>query len=156
MFDHSPTTLPGRVAAAWIQCGPPTGIVIISIYLFHSEGMTTRKRTLFQRAVAVARAYGSPWVIAGDFNASPEPIARQWGSTLEEVDAYMIAPSQTTHRPRDATHRTLDFLVCLASAEPWIKAASVDEGFHAHPHRAVRIKLFRHHEELPYHRCQEA
>ena len=140
-FDHSPATLPGRIAAAWIQIGPPSGIVLISIYLFHSEGMTVRNRSLFQRAMAVARAYGSPWIIAGDFNESPEVMLQQWGSTLEETDSYVISPNQSTHRPRGAAHRTIDFLICSSSAEPWVKDVSVDEGFHAHPHRAVRIKL---------------
>ena len=140
-FDHSPAASPGRIAASWIQIGPPTGIVLVSIYLFHSEGMTARNRSLFQRAMAVVRAYGSPWIIAGDFNESPEVILQQWGSTLEKTDSFVIAPNQSTNRPRGGAHRTIDFIICSSSAEPWVKEVSVDEGFHAHPHRAVRIKL---------------
>ena len=42
-FDHSPSSCPGRVAAAWIHAGPKTGIVFISVYLFHTRGRNRQK-----------------------------------------------------------------------------------------------------------------
>ena len=140
-FDHSPPSAPGRVTAAWVHVGPKTGIVVISVYLFHTEELTARNKAIVNRALAIARSYGSPWIIAGDFNTSPEMFLKHWGNMLEAADAYVVAPSDTTHRPRNATHRTLDFAICSASAEPWIDNIFVDEGFHASPHRAVRVKL---------------
>ena len=59
-FDHSPTVALGRVTAAWVNVGPPSGIVVISVYLFHTEGMTARNREVLRSAFAVARNYGSP------------------------------------------------------------------------------------------------
>ena len=140
-FDHSPQLAPGRIAAAWIHVGPKTGLVVISVYLFHTEELSTRNKAIVNRAVAIARSYGSPWIVAGDFNTAPEMFLRHWGKLLEAADAYLVAPSQTTNRPRNAAHRTLDFAICSASAEPWIDDIFVDEGFHVSPHRAVRMKL---------------
>ena len=140
-FDHSPASALGRVAAAWVHAGPRTGMVLVSVYLFHSEGMTERNRSIIKRALAVVRAYGSPWIIAGDFNMSPSVFAQHCGCLLESANAYIMSTKQTTHRPRSATHNTLDFAVCSASVEPWVESISVDEAFQVAPHRAVRLKL---------------
>ena len=71
----------------------------------------------------------------------PSEFAQHWKTLLEHLNAYVVAPKQTTHRPRDATHRTLDFAVCSSTVEPWIESIAVDEGYHAAPHRAVRIRI---------------
>ena len=71
----------------------------------------------------------------------PDMIVQHGGTKLEEIDAYVVSPCQPTHFPKNAAHRTLDFVVCSASAEPWIKEIAVDEGVEAHPHRAMRVKI---------------
>ena len=116
-------------------------MVIVSVYLFHTEGMTARNRSALQSAFAVARNYGSPWVIAGDFNETPAFIMHHWGAFLEEANAYVLAPSEATRQSRTGANRTLDFVVCSDSVEPWIDEIAVDHGFHAEQHRAVRIRL---------------
>ena len=72
-------------------------MVIVSVYLFHTEGMTARNRSVLQNAFAVARNYGSPWVIAKDFNATPAFVMHHWGAYLQNANAYVLAPSQATH-----------------------------------------------------------
>ena len=140
-FDHSPNTCPGCVAAAWVNLGPDTGLVIISVYLFHTEALIARNRGILNHAIAIAKNYGTPWFIAGDFNMPPNVLMTHWGEVLENVDGYIIATQEPTHRPKVGAHRTLDYAICSAAVEPWIESIEVDEGFHAAPHRGVRVKL---------------
>ena len=116
-------------------------MIIISVYLFHTEEMTDRNRDIIKRALALARSCGSPWLIAGDFNMAPSVFAQHCGCLLEPANAYILCPNAATHRPRRATDRILDFALCSASVEPWIDSIFVDEAFHVAPHRAVRIKM---------------
>ena len=61
-FDHSPKASPGRLTAAWLHVGPDTGLVVFSIYLYHTELASLRNTALIRRAISIAREYGSPWV----------------------------------------------------------------------------------------------
>ena len=140
-FDHSPSIAPGRLTAAWVNVGPSTGMLFLSMYLYHTEGLTARNRCIVLKAFALARSYGSPWVIAGDFNAPPSFMMQHFGEIIEEADAYILAPSDTTHTSKTGTDRTLDYAICSASVEPWVDGIAVDYGFQASPHKAVRIKL---------------
>ena len=49
-------------------------MLFLSIYLYHAEGASMRNKTIFKRACSVVANYGSPRMIAGDFNAVPETI----------------------------------------------------------------------------------
>ena len=140
-FDHSLKSHPGRIAAAWLNVGPDTGIVVISVYLFHTEALTTRNRGILNHAIAIAKNHGSPWLIAGDLNMPPNVLMAHWGEILENIDGYILATKEPTHRPKVGAHRVLDYVICSATVEPWVKSVQIDEGFHAAPHRAIRIRL---------------
>ena len=114
---------------------------MISVYLVHAVGPTPFHRSIVQRALSIAKAYGSPWIIAGDFNMSPSIMVHSWGPMLEQADAYVFAPSEPTHRPRSGAHKVFDYALCSSSAADWVKSVSVDLGLHSAPHRAVRISL---------------
>ena len=45
-FDQSPASSPGRLSAAWLQVGPPTGMVVVSVHVCTNEGMMPRNRNL--------------------------------------------------------------------------------------------------------------
>ena len=139
--DHSPRVSPGRFAAAWLQIGPDTGIVMGSIYMYHSEGSSIRNRKLLEHAVAVLSAYGSPWVLGGDFNVAPDEMVHLFAHVLEQGNAYVFATDLPTHCPTVGRHRTLDYLLCSGTASHWIDKVYVDYGVAASPHRAVRVKL---------------
>ena len=59
-FDLSPSASPGRLSGAWIQAGPDTGMLFLSIYLYHTEGATIRNKAILQRAFSAVAGYGSP------------------------------------------------------------------------------------------------
>ena len=144
--DLSPRVSPGRFTAAWLQIGPDTGIVVGSVYLYHSEYASIRNRKLLEHAVAVLSAYGSPWILGGDYNLPPQDLLHLFPHVLEQANAYVFATELPTHCPTAGQHRTLDYLICSSAACQWIEEVYVDYSIAAAPHRAVRIKLraYRH------------
>ena len=140
-FDLSPHAAPGRIAGAWVHLGPDSGMVILSVYLFHSEGASLRNKAILRQALAVAASYGSPWLIASDFNCEPEFVLSHWADGLEKANAYVVATEEPTHRPSVGVHRTLDFAICSHHVNDWISDAQVDLSFETAPHRAVRLRI---------------
>ena len=110
-FDLSPPSSPGRLAGAWIQAGRDTGMLVLSVYLYHTEGASARNRSILRAAFPTVASYGSPWVIAGDFNCDPEMILAHWSESLERTNAFVIATKQPTHCPTAGAQRTLDLFL---------------------------------------------
>ena len=50
----------GRLAGLWIQAGLETGFLLLSVYLFHTEGATQRNKSIVRRALSIVASYGSP------------------------------------------------------------------------------------------------
>ena len=69
--DASPAGFPGRVASLWVDGILRGGMLLISVYLWHSEGLTKRNWVILFSAVEAAKKYGGPFMIAGDFNMAP-------------------------------------------------------------------------------------
>ena len=139
--DHSPHASPGRLSALWVQVGPDTGLILMTIYLYHSEGLSARNARLVEHAVAVAKSYGSPWLICGDLNMAPDEFSHLFGYVLEMANAFIFAPDEPTHCPSGGTARTLDFLICADTVSNWIDNICVDHGVASKPHRAVRVSI---------------
>ena len=56
--DLSPPGSEGRLSDVWTRIGPPTGIAILSAYLWHSEVLSLRSRELILTATARAKYFG--------------------------------------------------------------------------------------------------
>ena len=137
--DWSPPRSPGRIAAAWLQLGPDVGIVFMTVYLYHSEGATIRNRKILQQPLSVVKAYGSPWVIVGDFHMLPDQLCATWGSMIDAVDGYIFASDEPTHCPTRGACRTLDYVICSSTAHDWIDRMTIDIGIPSSHHKALRI-----------------
>ena len=72
--DFSPPDMPGRLSATWTHGIVRGGMVMISIYLFDSEGMSERNRKLLDTAGDLIASLGLPWALMGDFNMTPEEL----------------------------------------------------------------------------------
>ena len=88
----------------------------------------------------MARYFGRPWIIGADFQMPPDVLQQHIGTLLDETDAYIVAPSEATHRPEQGTHSTIDFIVCV-SFKDHIADVPVDSAYGIYPHRAVRVTL---------------
>ena len=57
-LDLSPKEPPGRLGGLWVQAGIPGGMLVLSAYLWHSEGMTSRNIGIILHAFAAVKAHG--------------------------------------------------------------------------------------------------
>ncbi len=126
-WDLSPVESPGRLAGAWLQAGPRGGMAVLSIYCWASEGMSARNVSLVCRALEVAAACGSAWLIGGDFNVTPSELVATVGSMLDRAGAAIRAPPQPTCYPAAGTARTLDYFLVDARAAAAVSQAEVVE-----------------------------
>ncbi len=140
-WDFSPAESPGRLAGAWLQAGPRGGMVVLSIYCWASEGMSARNVALVCKALEVASACGSAWLIGGDFNVTPSELVATAGGMLDRAGAEIRAPLQPTCYPAAGRARTLDYFLVDARAAAAISQAEVVEEVAGSPHRAVRVKV---------------
>ncbi len=131
----------GRLAAAWVQVGVVGGILAVSIYLHTNEGMTARNRRLLQAALASVIAFGAPWIIAGDFQTSPQELQEVMGVFIERAGGRIRAPMQPTVYPSVGQPRVIDFAIVSPAVNAAIREVEVDTRIAASPHRAVRFTL---------------
>ena len=101
---------PGRVATVWVDGIVRGGILIISIYLYDGEGLTTRNRAILFAAGEIIRRHGGPWVIGGDFNCVPQDIHEEMADWLKELGGELRAPGNLTCRSANGG-RTIDFFI---------------------------------------------
>ena len=103
--------------------------------------LSLRNRELILAAIANAKYFGCPWVLGADFQIPPDDLQAQFGTVLEQADAYIVATSQPTFRPGGKTHSTIDYFIVSASAKELIQDVCVEPGYEAAPHVAVRLTL---------------
>ena len=79
-----------RVHIRWVGSICKGGIYVITVYLYHSEGLSDRNLNILQALAAIISRLKGPWIIAGDFNLDPaEVIGSGW---LMLVDGLLRAP----------------------------------------------------------------
>ena len=108
--DISTDEAPGRCASIWVDGIVRGGVLIISIYLFDSEGLTQRNRAILSRAGEIIRKHGGPWIIGGDFNCTPQDLQGEMGSWLKQIGGEIRAPGNLTCRTATGG-RTIDFFI---------------------------------------------
>ena len=89
-----PECAEGRIAACHVGAVCKGGFHILSVYLWHSEGLTARNLDLLQTLAQVIYRLRGPWLLAGDFNFTPqELVASGW---LQLVRGRVCAPQAPT------------------------------------------------------------
>ena len=64
-------TFQHRLATAHVNAVVPGGLHIISIYRKDSDGLSEYNLRVLQKAAALARTLGGPWIMAGEWNVEP-------------------------------------------------------------------------------------
>ena len=68
-----------RISAAHVSAVMKGGIHVISVYLKDSVGLTDYNLRVLQEVAALALTLGTPWIIAGDWNITPDQLqAANW------------------------------------------------------------------------------
>ena len=138
MVEHDIGELPacaeGRIAACHVGAVCRGGFHVLSLYLWHSEGLTARNLELLQTlAQAISRLRG-PWLLARDFNITPQELsASGW---LQLVRGLVHAPQAPT-----CGRKTYDVFVTSSSLAGLIAGVSVVHNGRFHPHSPARLWL---------------
>ena len=138
--DISNEESPGRLAAAWIEGIVKGGLALMSTYLWDSEGTSLRNRAVLEQAGVKIKTFRGPWILAGDFNTTPEQLQEGAGDWLRKVGGVIVMPQRATCRSATGG-RTIDFCVMdyrMANAVEFIK---VDDDFPSSPHWPIRIRF---------------
>ena len=141
-WDGSPAKSPGRIAKAWVQAVTPCGLLVISIYLWPTEGLTQRNRDLVFAALGEGKAYGGPWIIMGDFNLTPEELKRHLGQVIEGSGGAVWAPEDPTFYPEgNRKPRTIDFAILDTRVMGCRLNVRVATDYSLQGHRAVEFTI---------------
>jgi hypothetical protein len=134
-WDMSPPGCNGRLAAGWTSAAG--GLLVVSVYFWHSEGWSARNQTLMQKLTEVVRACGCLWLIGGDMNMAPETFM---GHPLYlQLKGLMVAPSAPTCTMGKA--KVLDYFVVDPRLEHSIVSIEVLTNAHTSPHWPVKLTL---------------
>ena len=126
--------LSSRVHVRWVGSICRGGIYIITVYLFHSEGLSTRNLDLLQSLAALISRLKGPWVVAGDFNLQPqELIDSGW---LFLVSGVVKAPALET-----CGQAVYDYFVVHKGLEKAVVGVARVKDFGMQPHCPVRLFL---------------
>ena len=123
-----------RVQVRWVGSICKGGIFIITVYLYHTEGLSARNLDLLQALAAIISRLKGPWVLAGDFNLQPkELIASGW---LLLVGGVIKAPALET-----CGKAVYDFFVVHKGLEKAVVGVARVKDFGMKPHCPVRLYL---------------
>ncbi len=81
-----------RVHIRWVGNVCKGGLYLVSLYLHNGEGLTQRKLDLLQAVAVILASIKALWMVAADFQNSPEDLARSGWPAL--VGGVLIAPSE--------------------------------------------------------------
>ena len=115
------------------------GVLIFGAYLFCSEGLTERNRSVIRKIGEVSRLHGASFVAAGDFNVKPETL--EGSGLLELIGAVVVRTgSATCYMPGKAASE-IDFFLVSADLAPLKAMASPLFGHNTAPHIPIELRL---------------
>ena len=138
-FDLSPRGSEGRLSVAWVDGVLRGGVMVLSVYLWHTEGLTDRNMDLLNAVGEAVARFGGPWVLGGDMNLTPEDLAcaPDW---LRRIGGVIQSPGEITCKSASGG-RTIDFFVVDGRVSSASVACWVDYDFPGSPHYVVRLRL---------------
>jgi hypothetical protein len=140
-WDWSPIRSPGRVTAAWLEAGTKCGLLLVSLYLWTSEGMSARNLGLLEQALVTASRHGSPWIIGMDANVSPEALTVAASRLLERFGAVVKNAGEATFSPGRGAPSELDFFLVDCRIADAVEKVEIELAIPSRPHKAVRLDL---------------
>ena len=101
--------------------------------MYHTEGLTIRNKKLLEHALSVLQAYGSPWILAGDYNMAPSQLAVAFSNAWDSANAFLFPTEEPTHCPAQGVHRVFDYFLCSSTVHDLINRVFVERGIAASP-----------------------
>ena len=121
-----------RVRVSWISALCKGRLFVISLYLWHSEGLSQRNLDILQHVAWLVGKLHGPWIIAADWNMSPGTLkASGW---LNLVGGGICSPGVATCHASEYDF----FVICRGLQQSVVGVFRInDAGFG--PHSPVRI-----------------
>ena len=99
---------PERFAVASWDAVFDSGVLLASVYLFPSQGLSRSNALLLDQIAAYLLASGRPFILSGDWQNDPEVIERSgWPAA---IGAKVLAPTSSTYRAAGAETK-IDFFI---------------------------------------------
>ena len=124
--------------AAWADLAVEGGVMLISCYLWHGEGLTLRNLSLLDAIGELVKKYDIPWISAGDFQMPPDVIRGiEWLQAVKGtvIDSGVVTCSGT------GGGSNIDFFVVDSRLVQAFTMAEVVVDPDVTPHQPVRITL---------------
>ena len=110
------------------------GVHLVTVYLYDGEGLSRRNLDILQELAFVLSRLRGPWILAGDFNLTPEDL--ETADWLARIDGVTVAPEGPT-----CGGRCLDFFVVPRLLRPYVVVVQRLEGSGIATHDLVRLLL---------------
>ena len=62
--------------------------MLVSVYLWHSEGLSARNEAILAAIGEVIRGFGRPAIIGGDFNMEPQQLQEHFNNFFKMFQAF--------------------------------------------------------------------
>ena len=111
------------------------GLAVLGAYMFTGEGLSARYCELLSRIEVWISLCSGPWIIAADWNVTPEQLT-QWANSIGGI---VVAPDGFTCF--QATPSKIDFFIVKASMAHVIRKAETLSGFSTAPHVPLALWL---------------
>ena len=140
-------SIPGserRIALAWVNVRG--GLRIFSVYIWHSEGWTSRTEVLLEAVLKRARTTRHPWLIACDANMCPEDFEKYlWfqRETMHVVALKGVSTCRSKGPKYVGIERTYDYVVASGRPKGKFVQLEVVEDFESRRHKAVSFMVER-------------
>ena len=132
--DIDDTTLAGRLRVSHVAAVCRGGMHFLSAYFWCSEGISPRNIALLQAIARVIRGLHGPWLLAADFNFTPQ-VLRGTG-WLELVQGTLWTPKAPT-----CNFAEYDYFVIDRRLDHAVLGVAVINDTGSRPHSAVRLWL---------------
>ncbi len=139
-WDASPAASPGRLAVAWIDAVVPGGLLLLSLYLWHGEGLTPRNLRLLESAGAVIKRHGAAWTLGADANMSPDELLRDAGDWLDKIGGTVVAPDKPTYTNGN-TSSLIDYFIVDKRLTPAVESVRIVDRFPSSPHKMIALRI---------------
>ena len=113
---------------------------MLSVYLWHEEGLTARNRAILYAAGDAIKRHNGPWILGGDFNTTPQDLKLSMQTWLKNVGGDVCAPGNYTCKNRFGG-RTIDFFIVDSRISHGVQGVWTQMDFPSSPHYMVVLRI---------------
>ena len=138
----------GRAVVSWLQHIAPGGVMLASVYMWHTEGGTPRNTELLQKTLQAVTVTGCPWIVGLDANDTPAGLASWAAPLLAKAGGRIVSTGVPTNYPSEGEARNIDYYLVAEGLAKLLRGIRKVEEVSTSPHRAVALQFHKPKEKL--------